>query len=64
MERFYKIPFERFEKYTPSGNAEQIAEFLQPYVDAGATTLNLTPCGAGPDIEYETIAEVRAILNS
>ncbi len=64
MERFYKIPFERFEKYTPTGNAEQIAEFLGPYVDAGATTLNLTPCGADRDVEFETIAEVRSLLAS
>ncbi len=64
MERFYKIPFERFEKYTPTGNAEQIAEFLRPYVDAGATTLNLTPCGADREAEFETIAEVRSLLSS
>ena len=64
MEQFYKIPFERFEKYTPTGNAEQIAEFLAPYVDAGATTLNLTPCGENFDVEYQTIAEVRTLLNT
>ena len=64
MERFYKIPFERFEKYTPTGNAEEIAEFLQPYVEAGATTINLSPCGADAAVEYETIAAVRQLLNS
>ena len=64
MERFYKIPFERFEKYTPTGTAEEIAGFLRPYVEAGATTLNLTPCGADRDVEYETIAAVRALLNT
>jgi hypothetical protein len=64
MERFYKIPFERFEKYTPTGDAEQIAAFLRPYVDAGASTLNLTPCGANPEVEYETIAAVRTVLNT
>lgn len=64
MESFYKIPFERFEKYTPTGNAEQIAEFLRPYVDAGATTFNLTPCGADREVEYETIAAVRTLLTS
>ena len=64
MEGFYKIPFERFEKYTPTGNAEQIADFLLPYVEAGATTFNLTPCGADRDVEYETIAAVRALLNA
>ncbi|MEZ5343817.1 MAG: LLM class flavin-dependent oxidoreductase, partial [Acidimicrobiales bacterium] len=39
MARFYRIPFAPFEKYTPCGTADDIAEFLAPYVEAGATTL-------------------------
>src|SRR6478735_6330590 len=35
MERFYQIPFDRFERYSPCGTATDIAEFLAPYVDAG-----------------------------
>ena len=64
MESFYKLPFAAFEKYTPMGSAEQIAEFLAPYVDAGAATLNLTPCGADRDSELATIAEVKRLLTS
>jgi alkanesulfonate monooxygenase SsuD/methylene tetrahydromethanopterin reductase-like flavin-dependent oxidoreductase (luciferase family) len=64
MERFYGIGFDAFERYTPLGSAAHIAEFLAPYVDAGATLLNLTPCGAHPDTELETIAEVRQLLSS
>ena len=63
MEGFYKLAFSAFEKYTPMGSAEQIADFLAPYVEAGATTLNLTPCGADREIEIETIAEVRRLLD-
>lgn len=63
MERFYKLPFGAFERYTPMGSADQIAEFLVPYVEAGATTLNLTPCGADRDIEVATIAEVKRLLS-
>ena len=62
MERFYRMSFEPFERYTPCGTAEDIAEFLRPYVDAGASTLNLTPCGPDRDTEVETIAEVKQLL--
>ena len=62
MTDFYKIPFEAFEKYTPMGTAEQIAEFLAPYVEAGARSLSLTPCGADPLHELETLAEVKRLL--
>lgn len=64
MQDFYKLSFTMFERYTPMGNAEQIAEFLSPYVDAGATTLNLTPCGPDRETELATIAEVKTLLTS
>ena len=63
MERFYRMNFAPFERYTPCGTAEDIAEFLQPYVDAGATTLSLTPCGSDRATEIETVAEVKRLLN-
>ncbi len=63
MERFYGTPFEAFERYTPLGTADDIAGFLAPYVEAGATLLNLTPCGPDPDTELETIAEVKRLLD-
>ena len=62
MERFYRMSFEPFERYTPCGSAAEIADFLQPYVDAGATTLNLAPCGADRTTEIETAAEVKQLL--
>jgi alkanesulfonate monooxygenase SsuD/methylene tetrahydromethanopterin reductase-like flavin-dependent oxidoreductase (luciferase family) len=64
MESFYRIPFESFEKYTPSGTAEDIAGFLAPYVEHGASVLNLTPCGPDRAMEIETIAEVKRLLAS
>ena len=63
MERFYRMSFEPFERYTPCGTAADIAEFLQPYVGAGATTLNLTPCGPDRTTEIETVAEVKRLLD-
>ncbi len=62
MERFYRMSFEPFERYTPCGAAEDVAEFLQPYVDAGATTLSLTPCGPDRATEIESAAEVKRLL--
>ena len=64
MERFYRMSFDPFERYTPCGAAEDVAEFLQPYVAAGATALNLTPCGPDRATEIETVAEVKRLLNS
>jgi alkanesulfonate monooxygenase SsuD/methylene tetrahydromethanopterin reductase-like flavin-dependent oxidoreductase (luciferase family) len=62
MEGFYKTGFERFERYTPYGSAADVAEFLSPYVAAGATVLNLTPCGSDRDAEVELLAEVKRLL--
>lgn len=62
MSSFYNMPYEPFAKYTPVGNAEQIAEFLVPFVDAGASILNLTPCGPDPATAFETIAQVKQLL--
>jgi probable F420-dependent oxidoreductase len=41
MEGFYQIPYERFERYAPYGQPEEIAEFLTPYLEAGCDHLNL-----------------------
>jgi alkanesulfonate monooxygenase SsuD/methylene tetrahydromethanopterin reductase-like flavin-dependent oxidoreductase (luciferase family) len=62
MERFYQTPFERFERYSPSGTPADVAEFLAPYVAAGCATFNLIP--QTPDIEtlVEGAAEVRRLL--
>lgn len=62
MERFYKMPFEPFERYTPVGTADDIAAFLVPYVEAGARTFNLAAVGPDRAAEIETIGEVRRQL--
>ena len=64
MERFYRMSFDPFERYTPCGTAADIAEFLQPYVHAGATTLNLTPCGPNRQTEIQTVAQVKQLLTA
>lgn len=62
MEAFYHLPFEAFAKYTPAGPPEVVAEFLAPYVASGASTLNLTPCGASPEAEAEAVAAIKELL--
>jgi alkanesulfonate monooxygenase SsuD/methylene tetrahydromethanopterin reductase-like flavin-dependent oxidoreductase (luciferase family) len=64
MERFYQIPFERFERYSPFGSPAEIAEFLAPYAAAGCATFNLIP--QSPDVETAVggAVEVRRLLNA
>ena len=44
MQDFYQMPFEPFERYSPYGTPEQVAEFLSPYIEAGCSTFNVIPC--------------------
>ena len=46
MQAFYQMPFEPFERYSPYGTPEQVAEFLSPYIEAGCSTFNVIPCAA------------------
>ena len=62
MEHFYRVPFERFEPYTPYGSPAEIAEFLQPYVEAGCATLNLTMCGSTVEAAIDGAGEVKRLL--
>lgn len=62
MQNFYGLPFEAFEKYTPMGRADDVVEFLRPYVEAGATVFNLTPCGPSGPAELEAMAQIAAGL--
>ncbi len=61
MEAFYRIPFAGFEKYTPYGTPEQIAEFIAPYIEAGCEHLNFVVADE-PDAVLERSLEVRDAL--
>jgi len=63
MEGLYNVPFERFERYSPCGSPEAIAEFLAPYVSAGCRTFNLITCAGSLDTAVGGAAEVRRLLN-
>jgi alkanesulfonate monooxygenase SsuD/methylene tetrahydromethanopterin reductase-like flavin-dependent oxidoreductase (luciferase family) len=64
MERFYKLPFEPFAKYTPCGTPARIAEALHPYAEAGATVFNLTTVGGSRQVEMEASAEIASRLRA
>ena len=62
MEAFYQLPFERFERYCPYGTADDVAEFLTPYVDAGCTEFNLIPQSPDQDQAVAGVAAVKKQL--
>lgn len=62
MESMYRIPFERFEKYSPFGGPEEIADFLAPYVEAGCRHMNIMPVAESPEAGLEGIAAVKERL--
>jgi alkanesulfonate monooxygenase SsuD/methylene tetrahydromethanopterin reductase-like flavin-dependent oxidoreductase (luciferase family) len=62
MERFYHVPFEQFERYTPYGTPAQVAEQLAPYVEAGCRLVNLKVVTQHPEEEVALAAEVREAL--
>jgi alkanesulfonate monooxygenase SsuD/methylene tetrahydromethanopterin reductase-like flavin-dependent oxidoreductase (luciferase family) len=61
MQAFYRIPFEQFEKYTPYGTPEEVAEFIAPYVEAGCRWVNFVIADA-PEATLERSVAVRDAL--
>jgi alkanesulfonate monooxygenase SsuD/methylene tetrahydromethanopterin reductase-like flavin-dependent oxidoreductase (luciferase family) len=62
MHGFYHMPFEPFERYSPYGTAEHIAEFLSPYIDAGCSAFNVIPCADDDETALAGVSEVRKLL--
>ena len=62
MEAFYQLPFERFERYCPYGTADDVAEFLAPYADAGCREFNLIPQSPDHDQAIAGVAAVKKLL--
>ena len=62
MQDFYNMPFTAFEKYSPYGSPEKIAEFLQPYKEAGCRLFNIKPCAEDEETGVEAVAKVKALL--
>jgi hypothetical protein len=62
MEGVYRIPFESFERYSPYGTPEEVAEFLAPYLEAGCGAINVIPCAGDDETAISGVAEVRRLL--
>jgi alkanesulfonate monooxygenase SsuD/methylene tetrahydromethanopterin reductase-like flavin-dependent oxidoreductase (luciferase family) len=62
MEAYYQLPFERFERYCPYGTAEDVAEFLAPYVAAGCAEFNLIPQSPDAGQAIAGVAAVKKLL--
>ncbi len=62
MKALYKLDYDDFARWCPAGPPEEIAEFVTPYLDAGARDVSLIARGRSI---HETIAqagEVRRLL--
>ena len=62
MQDFYQMPFEPFERYSPYGTPEQVAEFLSPYIESGCSRLNVIPCADDVDSAIVAVGELRRLL--
>ena len=63
MQGTYKLPFERFERYTPFGSAGEIAEYLAPFVELGARHINLIPVQESPEAVIEAAAKIQEAVH-
>ena len=62
MTAMYRIPYERFEKYSPYGTPAEIADFLAPYVEAGCREFNVMAVAESTEVEIDAVAEIRRRL--
>lgn len=62
MEKFFGLPFAGFERYSPTGTPEQIAEVLARYVEAGCQTFNLIPIAGSADEAIGGVMQIKRAL--
>jgi alkanesulfonate monooxygenase SsuD/methylene tetrahydromethanopterin reductase-like flavin-dependent oxidoreductase (luciferase family) len=62
MQAFYHMPFEPFERYSPYGTPQHVAEFLSPYIEAGCSAFNVIPCAADDETAIAAVGELRELL--
>jgi alkanesulfonate monooxygenase SsuD/methylene tetrahydromethanopterin reductase-like flavin-dependent oxidoreductase (luciferase family) len=62
MQSVYQMPFEPFERYSPCGTPEDVADFLHPYVEAGCSVFNVIPCASDHETAVAAAAELRRLL--
>ena len=62
MQSMYRIPYERFERYSPYGSVTEIADFLAPYLEAGCRSFNVMAVAASTEQAIEAVAGIRERL--
>jgi alkanesulfonate monooxygenase SsuD/methylene tetrahydromethanopterin reductase-like flavin-dependent oxidoreductase (luciferase family) len=62
MEAFYQMDFQPFERYSPYGSAEDVADFLAPYVGTGCSVFNVIPCAEDTEAAIAAVGELRRLL--
>jgi alkanesulfonate monooxygenase SsuD/methylene tetrahydromethanopterin reductase-like flavin-dependent oxidoreductase (luciferase family) len=64
MERLYRVPYDRFQHLAPAGTPKQVAEFLHPYLTAGAWHVTLIPASRSVEAGIDAVAEVSEQLKA
>jgi hypothetical protein len=62
MQAFYQLPYERFERWSPFGSPERVAEVLAPYAEAGCSIFNLIAVSSSPEAAVDRAAELASLL--
>ncbi|MDP6374925.1 MAG: LLM class flavin-dependent oxidoreductase [Pseudomonadales bacterium] len=62
MREFYQIPYERFEKFSPWGSVDEVADALLAYRDAGCRVFNIMPVAENETIGIEAVARIAQVL--
>jgi alkanesulfonate monooxygenase SsuD/methylene tetrahydromethanopterin reductase-like flavin-dependent oxidoreductase (luciferase family) len=62
MEALYKVPFEKFARYSPHGTPADVAAELLPFVQAGCRDINIIPAASSSAAATEAVAETRQLL--
>jgi alkanesulfonate monooxygenase SsuD/methylene tetrahydromethanopterin reductase-like flavin-dependent oxidoreductase (luciferase family) len=62
MTGLYGLPYDKLEHLAPAGTPEQVADFLMPYVEAGARHITVLGVARDPRAGIDHAAEVRRHL--
>jgi hypothetical protein len=64
LENFYRIPFERFERFSPWGSVVEVADALARYRDAGCRLFNVMPVAATDAAGIDAMAKIAERLRA
>ena len=63
MEAFYKVPFGAFERYSPYGRPDDVAELLLGYVEVGVRDFDVAACAGSAEEAIALTGDVKRLLN-